>query len=99
MSLSAVMMAARQPPVTAIAMKMILKATTKRLAALLAHLRGMRAKLPRPGQLEHRRRRQVALPADPLRIPAYLRRRRLHLRLKSRLDTQAVKLGASGHQS
>jgi len=35
MSLSAVTMTARQPPVTAIAMKMTLMNTTKRLAAML----------------------------------------------------------------
>jgi hypothetical protein len=90
MSLSAVMMAARPPPDTAIAMKIILRSTTKRLAAVLAHCRGISANRPHPEKFEHRRRRHVPLPADPLRIPAYLRRRRLLLRLQPQFDAQAL---------
>lgn len=91
MSLSAVMMAARQLPVTAFVMKNLLTSTTEQLAAVLALLRStMRASLPRPEGFEDRRRRGVALPTDPLRIPAYLRRRRLHLRTQSRFNAQAL---------
>jgi hypothetical protein len=70
-------------------MKMILMTTTHRLAAALAHFRStMGANSPRPEGFEYRRRLQVPLPADPSRIPAYLRRRRLALRLQSRFDAQ-----------
>jgi hypothetical protein len=91
MSLSAVMMAACQPPVTAVAMKMILTFTTEQLAAMLARFcTTIRANQPRPEGFEHRRRRHVHLPADPSRIPAYLRRHCLSLRLQSRFDAQAL---------
>lgn len=54
-------------------MKMILRSTTTRVAAVLAHFRGMRANRPRPEGLGYGRRQRVQLPADPSRIPAYLR--------------------------
>jgi hypothetical protein len=73
MSPSAVMMAARQPPITALAMKMILKATSKRLASILA---GMRANVPRREEVDYRCHRRAPLATDPPRIPAYLRRHR-----------------------
>ena len=69
-------------------MKMILTltSTAEQLAAVLAHFRStMRANSPRPEGFEDRRRRDE-LPTNPLRIPAYLRRRRLHLRTQSRFD-------------
>jgi hypothetical protein len=73
MSLSAVTMATRQSPVNAIAMKMTLMNTTKRLAAILA---GLNTNRPRLEGLEYRRRQHVPLPADPSRLPAYLREAR-----------------------
>ena len=85
MSLSPAMMVARQPPVTA--MKMILKATTKRLAAMLA---GMRANVPRRDEVDYMCRQHLPLPADPSRIPAYLRRHRVPLRPQSRFDAEAL---------
>jgi hypothetical protein len=89
MSLSAVMMAARQPPVTAVAMKMILRSTTKRLAAALAHFRStVGANALRREGFEYEPRPHALSPTDPSRIPAYLRRRRLALRLQSRFDAQ-----------
>jgi hypothetical protein len=48
------MMAACQPPVTAVAMKMTLMNTTKRLAAMLA---GMRANVPRRAEVDYMCRR------------------------------------------
>jgi hypothetical protein len=93
MSLSAVMMAARQPPVTAFAMKTFLNSTTEQLAAVPPHFRStMRANLPHPERLEYRRCRHVPLPVDPSRIPTCLRRRRLPLRFQSRFDAQTLKL-------
>ena len=75
-------------------MKTFLISTTEQLAAVLAHFRStIRAKSPRPEEFEHRRRRHAPLPADPLRVPAYLRRRRLPLRLRSRFDAQALTPG------
>jgi hypothetical protein len=81
------MMAAPQLPATAIAMKMILKATTKRLAAMLA---GMCANVPRREEFDYMRHRHASLSTDPSRIPAYLRRRRLALRLQFRCDADAL---------
>jgi hypothetical protein len=82
-----VTMAAYQPPVTAIAMKMIPRSTTERLAAMLA---GMRANAPRREEFVYRCRRHAPLLADPSRIPAYLRRHRVPLRLQSRFDADAL---------
>lgn len=66
MRLSAVMMAARQPPVTAVAMKMILLTTTKRLAAVLAHFRStMHANLQRPEGFEYGRLQCSAMAPAP----------------------------------
>jgi hypothetical protein len=85
------MMAARQPATSAVAMKMILMTTTRRLAAVLAYFRGMHANWPRREGLVCKRRQHMPLATDPSRIPAYLRRRRLPLRgPKSRFDVQAL---------
>jgi hypothetical protein len=78
-------------------MKMILTSTTKRLAAVLAHFHGMRASRTRPEGFEHVRRRHVPLLADPSRIPAYLRCRRLPLRIQSQFDAKSVNLETPGH--
>jgi len=76
MSLSAGMMAARQPPVTV--MKYILKVTTKRLAALLgfAQTTAPRAAAD-PKRSIPALRPTVPTAAALWRIPAYKRRRRL----------------------
>ena len=87
-------MAAYQPPVTAIAMKMIPRSTTERLAAMLA---GMRANAPRREEFVYRCRRHAPLLADPSRIPAYLRCRRLPLRIQSQFDAKSVNLETPGH--
>jgi hypothetical protein len=99
MSLSAVMMVAHQPPVNASAMKPFLTSTTEHLAAVLAYFRSiMRANLPHSEGFEymHMRRRHVPLPAEPSRIPAYLRRRRLPLRIRPRFDAMALNPGPRG---
>ena len=76
MSLSAVMMAASQPPVTA--MKMILKTTTKRLAALLGLVRTAAHLSPAGSQRSIPALRPTVPTAAALwQIPAYRRRRRL----------------------
>jgi hypothetical protein len=57
-------------------MKTFLTSTTEHLAAVLAHFRNtVRANQPRPEGFEYRPRTHAPLPADPSRIPAYLRRR------------------------
>jgi len=60
-------------------MKTILINSAEHLAAVLARFRGViRASFPRPEGFEYRRSQHVPLPADPSRIPTYLRRRRVH---------------------
>lgn len=69
------------------AMKTFLNSTTEQVAAVLARFRSaMRANLSRPEGFECRPRQQTLSPADFSRIPAVLRRRRLPLRLHTRLD-------------
>jgi hypothetical protein len=75
MSLSTAMMASAQPPITAVAMKMILNASTKRLAALLrlAHA----AARANAGRFAPAHRPPLLPATDLVRVPAYMRRRRL----------------------
>jgi hypothetical protein len=76
MSLSAVTMPARQPPVTA--MKYILKTTTKRLAAMLGLARTAAPRTAAGSQRSIPALRPTVPTAAALwRIPAYKRRRRL----------------------
>jgi hypothetical protein len=80
MSLTAAMMAA--PPTSHPAMKFILRTTTKRLAALL---RLARASARANAGTDHRlpaRRPTLPPAADLVRIPAYMRRRRLGGRVR-----------------
>jgi len=81
MSLSTAMMASPQPPITAVAMKMILNATTKRLAALLrlAHA----AARADSGRFAPAHRHPLPPAADLVRVPAYMRRRRLGGRVRN----------------
>lgn len=81
MSLSTAMMASPQPPITVDAMKFILRSTTKRLATLLrlAHVTA-RADADR---VVSARRPPSPPAADLVRIPAYMRRRRLAGRLRN----------------
>jgi hypothetical protein len=80
MSLSTAMMVARQPPTTAIAMKMILKTTTKRFAALL-RLTSVTARAD-ADRLVPARRPSSPPAAELMRVPAYIRRRRLAGRVR-----------------
>jgi hypothetical protein len=76
MSLSAVMMAAPQPPVTV--MKYILKTTTKRLAAMLRLVQTTAPRAAASSKLSIPALRPTVPTAAALwRIPAYKRRRRL----------------------
>jgi hypothetical protein len=83
MSLSTAMMAPPQPPITAVAMKMILNATTKRLAALLRLARVTARVDSGAGRFAPAHRPSLPPAADLVRVPAYMRRRRLAGRLRN----------------
>lgn len=83
MSLSTAMMVARQPPVTAVTMKMILRTTTKRVAVLLGQLRTIARRTGARSRRKPARRPPVPPAVELMRVPAYMRRRRLTGRLRA----------------
>jgi hypothetical protein len=82
------MMAAPQPPV---ARKVTLMKTARRLAAALALIRStMHANSPDREGREYKAQPHGLSPTDPSRIPAYLRRHRVSVRLQSSFDADAL---------